>query len=370
MNSTTVTATATTRPVVVVLGASDPEMCIIENLARQAGLTVEYATVVRGGVRRRVAPSEAYAPDVSIGDGRRGEATHAICVECRPAVLFGSSQEGMDWAGMVDLIDHHNPGDPGYGLPPEKFFPGSSIGQFISILARLELIPADWARGGGECAPEWAPTGSLFCIKDFGPKVTPGGAEWRVTLGAWTEWDLDVATWAVVPEELVLAAAADHCLEPAYRGRCPGVNPDRLMAWRVKSRAEFQATLPANAGKTVYEVASRIMRDIEAARAILREASQKWEESSPEAPEGRLVQLEYADLRGRQVPELPEAAAREGIPFLSAVTDRVTGRNKVNMMAAPPALVGRFMSGDLLPGLKLVDVYGDPARGFAGGYLS
>jgi hypothetical protein len=38
----------------------------------------------------------------------------------------------------------------------------------------------------------------------------------------------------------------------------------------------------------------------------------------------------------------------------------------VVLMAAPPDLVRRFLSGEIVPGL--VDYYGDPARGFAGGY--
>jgi hypothetical protein len=63
---------------------------------------------------------------------------------------------------------------------------------------------------------------------------------------------------------------------------------------------------------------------------------------------------------------LPEAAAREGIPFLADQTDR-DGRQKVVLMAAKPDLIQRFMAGEIVSGL--VDYYGDPARGFAGGYM-
>jgi len=35
-------------------------------------------------------------------------------------------------------------------------------------------------------------------------------------------------TWATIPEDIVMVAAADHCLEAAIRGRCPGVDPDDL----------------------------------------------------------------------------------------------------------------------------------------------
>lgn len=177
--------------------------------------------------------------------------------------------------------------------------------------------------------------------------------------GQWFVFDGDLG--ADVPREVVLAAAADHCLESAYRGRCPGVNPDELMRWRVESRAAFQ-------GRSAEEV----LADVERAREMLRfswhatcqvcQGVHHYDECTSHYPVG-----EYADLRGRHVPELPEAAAREGIPFLSTVRDR-DGREKVVLMAAPPDLVWRFLDGEIVP--DLTGLYGDPARGFAGGYLS
>src|SRR5690606_19221697 len=61
--------------------------------------------------------------------------------------------------------------------------------------------------------------------------------------------------------EAFLAAAADHCLAAAYRGECPGIAPDQLMRWRVKTRAAFQ-------GRSVEE----LLADVERARAALQEA--------------------------------------------------------------------------------------------------
>lgn len=175
--------------------------------------------------------------------------------------------------------------------------------------------------------------------------------------------DLSCPDWRLI-------AAADHCLEPAYRGFCPGVDPDTLMAWRAESRAAHQ-------GRTVDSV----MADVSAARKLLlKNVADRGERvgsdycySTCDAPHAdcyygheRFVPAEYADLRGVSVPELPEAAAREGIPFLADQVDR-DGRRKVVVMAAPATLVQRFLDGNIVPGL--VDTYGDPARGFAGGYL-
>src|SRR5690606_12495361 len=76
-------------------------------------------------------------------------------------------------------IDHHHPGDPGYAAAPEQYLRGSSLGQ---LLAALEREPTETQR---------------------------------------------------------LLAAGDHCLSAAYRGRCPGVDPNELLflraAWRAKA---------------------------------------------------------------------------------------------------------------------------------------
>jgi hypothetical protein len=47
-----------------------------------------------------------------------------------------------------------------------------------------------------------------------------------------------------IPQRYVLAAAADHCLAAAYRGECPGVDPDALMRWRVAPSGAAAAPRP------------------------------------------------------------------------------------------------------------------------------
>lgn len=185
----------------------------------------------------------------------------------------------------VFRVDHHRPGDPGFSQPPNRYWEASSLGQVCFIL--------------GE-----PPT-----------------------------------------RELRLVAAADHCLEAAYRGRCPGVDPDELMRARVSWRASFQ-------GRPEVEV----LRDVEAAREALRRA-----------PRIVIGGVGVADLRDRVVPELPEAAARDGIPFISIVPDR-SGRRKIVLQAAPREAVLAFTS-LWAPAEGVVDVYGDPERGFAGGFF-
>lgn len=276
-----------------ILGASDPEMEAVEGLLRECGEQVAHATT--GG--RRVDAGSAYRADPVPG------ATH--WVECESP---GQARQ--------TVIDHHRPGDPGYGRPPAEFLRAASIGQVLSLLD--------------------APAG--------------GRRE--------------------VPNDLVMAAAADHCLAAAYRGECPGVDPDALMQWRVTSRAAFQRRDP-----------SAILADIERARAAIRAAPKvalldvcdmphvRDHDWSSSVCEGCMDDPVTArDLRGQHVPELPEASAREGECVVADGLPGRDGRIKVICQSGSPDQIETFM---ILwgPDQGLEDIYGDPARGFAGGYL-
>ena len=107
-----------------ILGAPDPEMQAIETLLRECGERVAYALDERG---ERVHAGNAYAdgctwyspeqPDPTAPGAVAGEDYTLYCVECAPT------------ARDRVRIDHHRPGDPGYGRPPSEFMPASSLGQ-------------------------------------------------------------------------------------------------------------------------------------------------------------------------------------------------------------------------------------------------
>ncbi|MEE4465149.1 hypothetical protein V2S84_24010, partial [Azotobacter chroococcum] len=71
------------------------------------------------------------------------------------------------------VVDHHHAGDPGFSMPAERFWEGASLGQVCTLLG-----------------------------------IEP-------------------------TRELRLAAAADHCLNAAYLGRCPGIEVQEMRAWRL-----------------------------------------------------------------------------------------------------------------------------------------
>src|SRR5690606_31605785 len=242
-------------------------------LLRQCGETIIYATDASG---QRVHPGSAYrCPVPSVPDG-----STVYAVECIDVLPSG-------WR----RIDHHRPGDPGYGRPPSDFLPASSVGQVLLELDRL-------------------------------------GVADRLSAA-------DII-------EAIHAAAADHCLAAAYRGECPGVDPDKLMRWRVATRAAFQGRSP-----------EELLADVERARAALREAP------SIDLGAGTSV----GDVRETFVREIPEAAVRDGVAYLGVVADR-DGRRKVVLGGhTTPETVRAFMT-DWAPSQGLADIYGDPARGF------
>jgi hypothetical protein len=237
----------------------------------------------------------------------------------------------------------------------------------IVELARLGAIAqAGWVHDG-------SPSADVYNGEWHGPDAT----------GAWR---IDGYR---VPAALVFTAAADHCLGAAYAGQCPSVDPSALMSWRAESRATFQRR----------EV-DAVLADIAAAKAALDEAPRLILENTPGTHCGggkcgcRVGGYGYggttsigtgdcycgcdgchdgdrdvvvADMRGRHVPELPEAGTRYGIAYVADGLPGPDGRTKV-VCSGGRAVTEAFLN-DWGPRHGLVDCYGDPARGFAGGYL-
>jgi hypothetical protein len=294
-----------------ILGARDPEMVEIGRILRDTpGQKVVYALGPHG---KRVSPAEAYSASGLAEPLETGYPVYAV--ECGgPAVPHGAV-----------VIDHHRPGDPGYGRPPWEYMAASSIGQVLAHLVANRSIDDVWAsvRGWYSVRRSWRRAG------------------WHHHALAFEE-----GVWLAPPRDILHIAAADHCLAAAYRGECPGVDPDNLMRWRVRSRAEYQ-------GRSVEAV----MEDIGRARMALCAAPLM--ELAPG--------IRVRDLRGRHVPELPEAAAREGLGFVACAPPSPDGRGKVVCHGYEEQVLAFMKYWGPAQGLR--GIYGDPARGFAGGYL-
>lgn len=388
--------------------ASDPEMEAIERLLRECGETVVYAKTAAG---ERVLPGQRAAV-IHIGD-----ADTVYTVECDPPLACGEPEDEPD-AGQVTLngrrymaarccvevsvirIDHHQLGDPGYGRPPSEFLAASSIGQVVAELARLGRLPGSWDQEGG---PDGLGLGEFFFALDGDPSAAP---DWFVVSAVHDdgsddggEPDFDSTDLARIPRDLVLIAAADHCLGSAYAGDCPGVDPEELLRWRAEGRAKFQK-------RHVDEVLSDM--------ALAREAISR-------APKLQLAGLLVVDLRNvytvttvlvepftknanvdasgignstsvefgectegvwdegshhrfvrRGVRELPDIASREGVAYLAYVDTDGSGRAcrpKIVLGGrTTPEMVRAFLD-HWAPAQGLVEPYGVPERGFAGAYM-
>lgn len=235
--------------IVAILGADTPKMQAIEGLLTEAGVPFVYG--LHGG--ERVRSATAYRTDGLSGDIPPGAEVWVVEGD-------GPAVNALREAGhTVVTIDHHRPGDPGYGRPPAEFLPASSIGQILVLMRKM--LPEHWPRaemGSGFGEDEaylsgpygeerTSPRKTYFDRDDFDDV----GAPW--SLGSMDEGDWysleDDGTWwlhwgeggcdvgsyyyaAAIPHDLVLAAAADYCLAAAIRGECPGVDPDDLMRWR------------------------------------------------------------------------------------------------------------------------------------------
>ena len=145
--------------------------------------------------------------------------------------------------------------------------------------------------------------------------------------------------------ELKLVAAADHCLSHAYKGLCPGIDHAALRLWRAVSRSGHQGCSPR-------EILQRVDKAMEKIRQL---------------PRIRIEGHEVADSIGAgKIRELPEACAVLGVPVQYEMADRETNRDKVGILGGCPDVTAAWMKWAREAGLA--DVYGDPARGFAGGY--
>jgi len=119
------------------------------------------------------------------------------------------------------------------------------------------------------------------------------------------------------------------------------------MEWRLRTRAEFQGIAYAD-----------LLATVQAAQAVIHTAKREC-----------IGESFVADIRGTHVPEAPEASLRLGLPILCNGLPDGDGRRKVNLLGDDEGrAVHAWLTGYAVDVLGLEDVYGVPARGFAGGY--
>jgi hypothetical protein len=166
-----------------VLGARDPEMREIAKVLKEDNRALVHAARAALPVSAR----SAYEADGVVHLTRSGRGTPAMLLPDAPAVF-------------VECTLHHNPGDPGYAMPPERYLEGASIGQTLRLLERE-------------------------------PSATQR-----------------------------LLAAADHCLTAAYQGACPGVDPKELLFLRASWRARMTGRSLSDVVDGIVHAAKQVRR--------------------------------------------------------------------------------------------------------------
>lgn len=205
-----------TNQILFVLGAQNPEMDVIAALLTEAGLQWSVACRQNG---ERVNYGIAYMADhASPHDPSQFD--EVVFVECGG---YGLKKQCLDCE--ITVVDHHRSGDPGYGKPPQEYLAASSVGQVIALLARMNTDVLARVSGAGLWTArshnaKWAPGEFRRVIDESGKE-----AGWCVATSSGS-WHLNNDTMVV--------AAADHCLEAAFQGECPGVDPGELFRYRVR----------------------------------------------------------------------------------------------------------------------------------------
>jgi hypothetical protein len=252
---------------VFILGASDIEMNAIEALLTRVKARWYAATV--NGIR--VKPGMAYQANGLKGfpARRKLDPARTVMVECH---LTGFEP--------AKIIDHHNEGDPGYEMPPERYLEGSSLGQVAAYLG-VEL------------------THEEKCI-----------------------------------------AAGDHCLNYAYQGLCPGVDVETLKKVRAHYLAKHNRISPEEMSLRLEEGYKRLMSNAEPI----------------------LVGNEEVLLLTEEIWHIQEISARASQPLIYKVS--CPEGTKVGILNARKETVEYWMQH-----CDLNHVYGNPHRGYAGGYM-
>lgn len=157
--------------VIYILGAQDPEMRAIEEVLKKYEIQFCHVAVAN----QRCNASNAYFADSVVSVGKDGVPRPFLL---RPTQAVFAVECNLNGFTPAFRLDHHNPGDAGFEMPPERYMEGSSLGQ---VLRYFGEVPTDTHR--------------LLC-------------------------------------------AADHCLTAAYQGQCPDVDPGELLfmraAWKAK----------------------------------------------------------------------------------------------------------------------------------------
>lgn len=154
--------------------------------------------------------------------------------------------------------------------------------------------------------------------------------------------------------EHVVLAAMDHCVAQARLGNCPGIDPEEVKTLGI----EYIARRKSIEISVVMAQIRKMERRIGQAKTVTIGAQQVID--LLETPVKTGYSLEYLCLQ--------ESLVDLGLVGLIATKNRVNGPEKIVLCGAATPETVRYFMNSWAPAHKLVDIYGVPARGYAGGY--
>lgn len=289
-----------------VLGAADPEMDQVSRVLKSRGVSFAWAS--KGG--KKCSWGNAYKADGLCDDW---EAEISWPEPGTPVVLVECGGEKLENEVVWARADHHLPGHHGYGAPAEKAWEACSLSQVLAMVSGYVRYEYDRERF------------TWYGVDEKGGKAS-------------------------VPSHLVMVGSADHNLPAAFAGKCPGVSPLALEAYRDPVMASNMGVKPDEFAVVIEQAKKQVLGA---------------EEIVPGIKDMR---------RSGRIPALAEACARLGVAAVSEAEERnfdkkITGRRKWCLMGAPEPEPVRWFLEEFAPNHGLLNPYGDPARGFAAGYL-
>jgi len=366
-------ATPAPAPTIFILGARDPEMEQIARLLRYQWIRPAYAGRIPANGEADFSPAGVYQANAIFDEkGRRVEMSPKEMRKLiEGAFLVECNFPGIEPKGRCD---HHRPGDPGFGLPPEHFWQASSLGQ-VATLLHFEL-PVD-----GRCGD---------CQRKLAIESENWGSETPIA-----ESCCDGKKY--LAPSFAYAAAADHCLAAAYAGKCPGIDPEKLREYRIEQLCSASRASNRGAARTPDEVRASIKRaervvsdapEVKIGGVAVKDLRRIYECTST-APQCGW----FADNSGSPycptcsnsflrpvgaLPDLPDAAMTCGVAYLAggvplrageAAKLALGGAGEGTLPGSEPvaAFLAAAASSEIA-GTSVVaeSAYGDPVRGFAG----
>lgn len=298
--------------ILFILGAMDPEMARIAKKLTKLGYSFVYGTV----------------------NGERCNRTNAYSldrVETDKQIVFIESSFAEETIGAISC-DHHNVGDYGYELDHTSFLAASSIGQVLKL-----ILQNDFDHAVEKLALQ------VNNIVSFEEDYFFENGHWNLSCNGQT---------VTICEDVVFIAAFDHCSFEMYQGKCSGVKKDGLVDRRIKALSESLDLTPEAVKAKFKELDSIVTYKKD---GILDLTFLNL---------GHNYSLEYLVIR--------ELSLIKSVPIavMTSTTSKEDIVFKLMLLALTPEQVHTVLEEKKFNNFQMVNTFGVPSRGYAGGEIA